>query len=454
MLPVVDTQVNRGDWAERDTLAVWHPFSFGEAQSLPVVRASGVWLTLADGRQLLDGIGSWWVTVFGHCEPSIVSAVQAQVSALDQVLFAGFSHPPAIQLAEALLGHFSGHFGKVFYSDDGSTAVEVALKLVLQARASKHPNLSTKPVFLALEGAYHGDTFGAMAVSARGAFTQPFESLLFDVRTIPSPAVSPIADVMTALEAVLAEPDVCGIILEPLIQGASGMRMYGPEALEAIVRRVRQSGNPIIFDEVFTGFGRTGRLFAADWLPADCQPDLLCLSKGITGGLLPLGATLVTAAIHQQFTGGRNRAFLHGHSFTANPLACAAAVAAWQLWQIPQTWERLRAIEAANQAQLQHLRALPQVVRATAQGVVLAVELRVPDAGYLSTLAPQLYDFMLQRGLLLRPLGNVLYLVPPLCISTDELQQCYCAITEAAQTFGHTEVVGPAALDMGKEGYF
>ena len=400
---------------ERDARVCWHPYTqHGLAQEpLSVVGAHGAWLELADGRRILDGISSWWATLHGHGHPRLVAAIAEQARRLDHVLFAGATHEPAVQLAEELVALAPPGLARVFYSDDGSTAVEVALKLVLQSWAQRGEPQRT--IFVALEGAYHGDTFGAMAAGDPEPFFRPFAPLLFRVSRI-----APRAD---ELERALRElgPRAAGLIVEPLLQGAAGMRLYAPEFLRAARELCTRHRLPLVADEVMTGFGRTGALFACEL--ARIAPDVLCLGKGLTGGMLPLAATLTTEELFDAFRSTENaRFFAHGHTFTANPIACAAALASLTLVREARTPERLARIGARIARELTPLAHHPRVRELRHLGGMVALELATSadDApGYHSALGPRLRAIALAHGALLRPLGNVLYALPPACLEDE-----------------------------------
>jgi adenosylmethionine-8-amino-7-oxononanoate aminotransferase len=431
------------DIVKLDQQHVWHPF--GQEQTapvpLPVARACGASLFLEDGREILDLACSWWVNVHGHCHPAIAEALAQQASTLEHVIFSGFTHAPAARLAEALVhalprtrvnGKDKG-LDRVFYSDNGSTAVEAALKMAFQSWRNKGERRRT--LFLAFEGAYHGDTFGAMSVGRSSGFYAPFEDVLLKVRFTPfaetwlndTEVEEREAAALAELDAIL-ELDgmrIAGFIAEPLVQGASGMRMCRPEFLRAVCERVTAHGIPVILDEVMTGFGRTGTLFAME--QAGVVPDLVCLSKGITGGFLPLAATVASTAIYDCFLGQDfSTAFAHGHSYTANPLGCAAGLASLALFQTEQTLGRINAIREANLGWLAEAAQLPGVNRARALGSIAAVNLGGTGEGdYNSFLGPKLKARFLESGLLVRPMGNVVYLMPPACITPAELARAH-----------------------------
>ena len=403
-----------------DAAHVWHPYTQHHQAPLPVpiVRAKGAWLYDANERPILDAISSWWVTTHGHCHDDIVDAITEQAKRLDQVIFAGFTHEPAAALAAELVQRLPRGLSRIFFSDDGSTAVEVAIKLSLQSYANRG---TPRRLIAALDNAYHGDTFGAMAASGRGVFTQMYEPLLFEVARLPDPSVG---DTIAALDALIAArgPELAAVIVEPLVLGASGMRVWDEQILQDIRARTAAAGVHLIADEVLTGFGP---LFACE--RADVRPDLLCMSKGLTGGVLPLGATAATEDIFDAFRSeDRTKTFFHGHSYTANPIACAAALASLELFDDDSEDDRVR-IEVAHARHLDALRGVKGVRAVRQIGTIAAVELDAP-AGYLSDIGRELAAYSLQEGVLLRPLGNVAYCLPPYCITDAELDLVYGVI--------------------------
>ncbi len=416
----------------RDAAVLWHPYTqhATEGEALPVVSASGAWLTLADGRRLLDAVSSWWVTLHGHGQPEIAAAIAAQARELEQVIFAGFTHAPAVALAEGLAADARAlgmAAPRIFYSDDGSTAVEVALKIAFQFFQQRGETRRRR--FIALHGAYHGDTLGAMAVGEPEGFHAFFRPLLPPVDFVPP-------DDLAALDRLLKERpgEHAAFIFEPLLQGAGGMRIHSAEFLAAAVERCRAAAIFCIADEVFTGFHRTGPRFACE--AARVAPDLLCLSKGVTGGFLPLGVTVAAGALYEAFLHpDKARAFLHGHSFTGSPLACAAALKSREILERPETRARLAAIGERTRDRVARLGGHPRVAHARALGTVGAIDLKPPtgDAGgYFSALGSKLRAAALARGVLLRPLGNTLYAVPPYCVTDDELDRIYEVMGELA----------------------
>lgn len=402
---------------------------------LRALRGYGAEIELADGRRLIDAISSWWVTLHGHGEASIAAAIAEQAQRLEQVIFADFSHPGAERLAERLCA-LTG-LSRLFFSDNGSTAVEVALKMAWQWWCNRG---EPRQQLIAFEGAYHGDTFGAMAVGARGLFSAPFEPLLFSVARAPWPSTCWGDDgvearedaALAALERLLETP-TAAVILEPLVQGAGGMAMVRPRFLQAVEQRLRAAGALLIADEVLTGFGRSGQLFASQ--RAGIRPDLIALSKGLTGGFLPMGVTLASASVHAGFVGADPAlTFFHGHSFTANPLGCAAALASLDLLEAnPSRYQRL---EERHRPHLEALASHPAVRRPRLLGSIAAFDLAVADPGYLHPMGRRLQQHAIGNGVFLRPMGDVVYLLPPLCISDPQLEQCYRAIRAGLDAIG------------------
>ena len=408
---------------ERDSRVVWHPFSPQKTKDIiPIVKGDGALLYDGHGKTYLDVIASWWVNLHGHGHPYIAEKVAAQARQLEQVIFAGFTHEPAVELAERLIKILPGPFSKIFYSDNGSTSTEVALKIALQYLH----NLGTpKKKIIAFKEAYHGDTFGAMSVSERDKFTTPFTPFLFDVAQIPAPEKGLEQQAIEQLKEHIKDGDVAAFIFEPLVQGAAGMRMYAPEALDELLSICKEHGVLSIADEVMTGFGRTGKLFACDYLRQ--KPDIICLSKGLTGGTMAMGITSVTENIFQSFLSKEpETTFYHGHSFTANPLACSASLASLDLLLEDKCQDAISTIERKHNAFLLKIEGHPAVKEVRHRGTILAVELKTEDkAGYFNDIRFRIYDWFMERGILMRPMGNVFYLIPPYCITEEQLDFVY-----------------------------
>ncbi|MCB9914112.1 MAG: adenosylmethionine--8-amino-7-oxononanoate transaminase [Planctomycetes bacterium] len=422
----------RDDLAARDARVCWHPYTQHglEAAPLAVRAAQGAVLTLHDGREILDAISSWWATLHGHAHPALVEAMASQARELDHVLFAGATHEPAVRLAEELVAAAPAGLTRVFYSDNGSTAVEVALKMARQAWVQRGE--PARRVFVALEGAYHGDTFGAMSVGDPDPFFLPYAPLLFEVRRVPADGA--------ALRAVFEElgERCAGFVGEPLVQGAAGMRMHGPEFLREVRALCDAFGTYWIADEVMTGFGRTGTLFACE--QAGVAPDLLCLAKGLTGGTFPLAATLATEALYEAFLSSeRGRAFFHGHTFTAHPVGCRVGLASLALCRADDTPARLARLGERIERELRGALGDTPVRDLRRTGGIVAFDLapRPGEApGYLSTLQPELRRLALEHGVLLRPLGDVLYALPPACTSDAQAARIAAVLAELARYRG------------------
>ena len=419
---------------ERDRKQIWHPYTQHATEREPIViaRAHGAVLVSEDGREILDLVSSWWTCVHGHAHPELNAALAAQARKMEHVMFGGFTHAPAICLAEGLSAILPGSLARVFYSDNGSTAVEVALKLAYQYWRNKGDN--ERKLFLAFDGAYHGDTLGAMSLGRGCGFFNLFEDLMCEVRSLPYAATfdgdetieACEQDALCVIDAILDESgqQAAALVVEPLMQGASGMRLCRPQFLKAVVERARQAGLLIIFDEVATGFGRTGKMFALDHI--GFEPDLVCLSKGLTSGYMPLAATVAREEIFRVFLGESfDKALSHGHTFTANPLACAVALRSLELFGEEATLERVAHITARHKEALEELKGHPRVSRPRALGTLLAFDLKGSAQRYKSDESLVLRDWYLERGLNIRPLGPTVYLMPPYCIDDGELNLSY-----------------------------
>ena len=412
--------------------AVWHPFTqHGLQEPIPLVaRAGGAALHLVDGRRIIDAISSWWVTTHGHGHPRIAAAIAGQAGRLDQVIFAGWTHEPAETLAENLIALMPDGLSHVFFSDSGSTAVEVALKMAL---GFWHNHGKPRHRVLVMAHSYHGDTIGAMSVGARGVFNRAYEKLLFDVDTIPypDPQMGSHCDTLEALNRACRAGDLAAFIVEPLILGAGGMLMYPPEILRAMREVCAEHGVLFIADEVMTGWGRTGTLLACE--QAGIVPDILCLAKGITGGSLPLAVTLASPAVFEaHWSTDPAKQFFHSSSYTANPIACAAANANLAIWREEPVQARIDALAKRQADLLAELARLPLVTNPRQTGTIIALDVADPaGAGYLSQVGPRLRASFREAPVLLRPLGNTIYVMPPYCIDEADLATVGEAIAAA-----------------------
>lgn len=415
--------------AERDKKVIWHPYTQmkNALPHIPIVRGEGVYVFDENGKKYIDAVSSWWVNIHGHSHPYIAQKVAEQLNVLEHVIFAGFTHEPAVLLAERLLPILPGKQDKVFYTDNGSTAVEVALKMCLQYWDNKG---KPKTRILAFKNAYHGDTFGAMSVSGRSIFTDAFNSLLFDVDFIDLPNEDNISDLVAHISTLT---DTACFIFEPLILGSGGMLMYEAKYLDELIVACRKAGILIIADEVMTGFGRTGTYFACEKLSN--KPDIICLSKGLTGGTMPLGATTCTDEIFEAFLSeDKLKTLYHGHSFTANPIACVASLASLDILLQEETPANIKRVEAKHAVFLQEIKAHAKVKAVRQTGTIIAIEWETGnETSYLSNLRNLLYGYFLDKGIILRPLGNIIYILPPYVISNADLDYIYGAIKQALE---------------------
>ena len=404
---------------------VWRPFTQHATEAEPPValRTHGAVIE-TDRGPLIDAISSWWVITHGHSHPPIMAAIREASERLDQVIFAGLTHEPAESLARELVALAPRGLTRVFYSDSGSTSVEVALKMALGFWRNTGRPRHRIAVIAALD---HGDTIGTMSVGERGVFNVAYEPLMFAVDRLPFPAEGG-AEMLSAFEALAAGGDMAAIILEPLILGSGGMRMYGPQVLEGIRRICDRHGVLMIADEVMTGWGRTGEMWACDH--AGIAPDILCTSKGLTGGAIPLAATLATEEIFQaHWSQDRSRTFFHSSSYTANPLACAAGLANARIWAAGGMQARLKAVAAMQSERLDALARDDRFADSRQTGTIAAIDLKVEAAGYLAAVGQRLRAHALERGVLLRPLGNTVYVMPPYCITGDQMDRVWEAIS-------------------------
>ncbi len=419
----------------KDKELIWHPYTQMKdaLPFVPMIRGEGSYLFDEEGNQYLDAVSSWWTNIHGHAHPYIASAIYAQAQALEQVIFAGFTHPSAIRLAEMLLHRIPFH-QKIFYSDNGSTAVEVAIKMAIQFWWNKGEQ---RRKIIAFKDAYHGDTFGAMSISARGIFTEPFRNLLFDVEFISTPVPGEEKRSIDELNSLIhryGASAFAGFIFEPLVLGSGGMLMYSEQVMDEILDICKANNIITIADEVMTGFGRTGKFLATDYCRN--KPDIICLSKGITGGFLPFAATTCTAEIYDVFlSNDKTKMFFHGHSYTANPLGCAAGIASLELFEMENTLGKVALIEKAHGLFASEIGENVFVKNVRYKGTILAIELKTDDeTGYLNTIRDRAYSFFMSRKIILRPLGNIIYILPPFCTSAEDMQVIYTVIKDFLAT--------------------
>lgn len=414
--------------AERDLKVIWHPYTQMQTAlpPIPIVKGAGALLFDEAGKSYIDAVSSWWTNIHGHAHPYIAKKVAEQLTRLEHVIFAGFTHEPAIELAERLLAILPANQAKAFYSDNGSTAVEVAIKMCLQYW---HNQGLKKTKILAFKNAYHGDTFGAMSVSGRSAFTAAFDSLLFEVEFIDLPNEENVKQLKSRISYLRSE--LACFIFEPLVQGSAGMIMYEAAYLNELMAHCRQEGILLIDDEVFTGFGRTGKPFACNHVSE--QPDIMCFSKGLTGGTMAFGLTTCTQQIYDAFLSeDKLKTLFHGHSYTANPVACAAGLASMDLFLAAETTININRIVKAHQQFAEKINDHPKIKSIRQTGTILAMEWQTEQGtSYFSSLRDKLYQYFLNAGIILRPLGNVIYILPPYCITDEQLFYIYRKIEDA-----------------------
>lgn len=412
------------DWINYDE-NIWHPFTQHalEKNRIAITHGKDSLLYDVNGKAYIDAISSWWVNIYGHANPTISNAIKLQVDKLEQVIFAGFTHEPACLLSENLLKILPSNFSKVFFSDNGSTSVEVALKMAVQFW---HNQGIKKSKIIAFKNAYHGDTFGAMAVG-KSDFFSAFDDLLFDVIQLDIPQVNNFESLKNEFQSLVETKDVACFIFEPLVQGSGGMQIYDVIYLDELISIARANEVICIADEVMTGFGRTGERFAIDYL--ENKPNIICLSKGITGGFMPLSVTVCEKEIYDAFySSDKLKTLFHGHSYTANLLGCAAANASVNL--LEEFYPKIKQLAAWQKEKVQELAVLPNVKNIRTLGTIAAFEIESTSTSYFSNVKDIVYQRFLDNGILLRPLGNTIYVMPPYCITINELNEIYKVILD------------------------
>jgi len=417
---------------ERDAQYLWHPYTQHKTAALPIgiTRGEGALLWDENGNEYIDAIASWWVNPYGHSNKYIADAIYKQLTSLEHVLFGGFTHEPAVLLSERLIEILPSNQKKLFFSDNGSTAVEIAIKVALQYYYNKGEK---RIKVIAFENAFHGDTFAAMAASGISFFTEAFKGSLIEVTRIPVPEKGKEQESHAALKFLADTNEYAAFIFEPLVQGAAGMVMYAPEALDELIGICKDNGIYTIADEVMTGFGKTGKNFACDYLTQ--QPDMMCLSKALTGGTIPMAITSFTQQLYDGFYDDDvNKALFHGHTFTANPTGCAAALAALNLLEQPQMQENLVRINKRHLDFKSKVEKHSRVKTARVQGVIFALEINREDESYYGSFRNRLYDFFIANGVIIRPVGNIIYVLPPYIINDSQLDKIYQVIERAIET--------------------
>lgn len=413
--------------AEKDAKFIWHPFNHKGTKITPIVSAKGTYLFGEDGKKYIDGFSSWWVNLHGHCHPYIADKISDQTKELEHVAFGGFTHPQAVKLAERLLDVLPNKMDKVFFSDNGSTANEVALKMAIQYWYNQGEKRNK---FITFTNDYHGDTFGSMSLTARGGFNEPFERFLFDVEFIDTPNEKNLSSILEQFENILKTSEVAAFIFEPIVQGAAGMLMHSPEGLSKMLALCEKYNVVTIADEVLTGFYRTGKFFAVDHL--ENKPDIICLSKGVTGGFMTMGVTAVSERIFKAFDSeNKKHTFLHGHSYTGNTLACAAANASLDLFEKEETIENINRIAKQQTEFVSSIKNNPRIRDARSFGAITAIELDTEgESNYFNAKGNDAYEWFMERGIVMRPLGNVLIMIPPYCISEEDLKYIFSKVIE------------------------
>jgi adenosylmethionine-8-amino-7-oxononanoate aminotransferase len=407
---------------EKDSKYIWHPFNHKGTEIVPIVKAEGAYLFGEDGKRYIDGFSSWWVNMHGHCHPYIAEAIAKQALELEHVAFGGFTHPQAVKLAERLVNLLPHNIDKIFFSDNGSTANEVALKMAIQYWFNQGEQRNK---FITFTNDYHGDTFGSMSLTARGGFNEPFERFLFDVEFVDTPNEENRSEVLTRFESLLKSNDVAAFIFEPIVQGAAGMLMHSPEILSEMIALCQKYDVLSIADEVLTGFYRTGKFFASDHLTF--KPDIICLSKGVTGGFMTMGVTAVAEKVFKAFDSeNKKHTFLHGHSYTGNTLACAAANANLDLFEKDATQQNIQRIVKQQSAFITSIKSHSKLRDARSFGTIAAIELDTEgESNYFNAKGNDAYKWFMDKGIVIRPLGNVLIMIPPYCIKEEDLSYIY-----------------------------
>lgn len=428
--PMSDTAFKK--LSERDKKHLWHPLTQHKLhpEMLPITKAKGALLYDEDGNEYIDGIASWYTVIYGHSHPFITQAIAKQMETLDFVMFSGFTHRPAVELSEQLIELLPNNQEKIFFNDNGSTAIEAGIKMALQYYHNKNDKRDT---LIAFENGFHGDTFGAMSASGLSSYNGPFEDFLLKVERIPVPQKDTIDDVLERLEVIIKNNSCAAFVYEPLVQGAAGMKFHSEKGLNALIRKCSTAGVLTIADEIMTGFGKTGKNFASDYL--NHKPDIICLSKALTAGMFPLSITSCSLDVYNAFLSDEvSKGFFHAHTFSAHPLGCAAALAGIELLNSIEILERRRYIEKAHQQFVSKIEGHDKIETVRTMGVILAIDLKIKSDRYGSQ-RNRLYSFFMEQGVNLRPLGNTIYTLPPYVITNEQLQKIYDSIEAALELF-------------------
>lgn len=418
---------------ERDKKHLWHPLTQHKLHPdhLAITRADGVMLYDENGNSYIDGIASWYTCMYGHCNPYIIKNITEQLSKLDQVVFSGFTHKPAIEMSEALMRILPSNQQKIFFSDNGSTSVEVAVKMAMQYHFNQGEKRSK---IIAFEDAFHGDTFGAMSVSDLSVYNGAFQDFLLTVDRIDVPTKENFASVKEKFKALLETGEVLAFVFEPLVQGAAAMKMYSADLLDELISMAKSYNVVTIADEVMTGFGKTGKNFASEYL--ENYPDIMCLSKSLTGGVVPMALTTCTQKVYGAFYDDEiKKGFFHGHTYSANPLGCTAIKAGIELLVSDEMQNNIRRIEKQHHEFNEKIKAHPKVKSTRQIGVIFALDLNVKMDRY-GSLRDELFSFFMKNGVCLRPLGNTIYILPPFVISNKELKKVYDVIEASLNIVG------------------
>ncbi len=418
--------------SERDKKHLWHPLTQHKIhpEMLAITKAKGALLYDEEGNEYIDGIASWYTVMYGHCNPFITQAMARQMETLDFVMFSGFTHRTAVELSERLIEILPNNQEKIFFNDNGSTAIEASIKMALQYYHNKNDKRDT---LIAFENGFHGDTFGAMSASGLSSYNGPFEDFLLKVERIPVPQEDTIDIVLEKFEAIIKNNSCAAFIFEPLVQGAAGMKFHSGKGLDALIQKCREKGILTIADEIMTGFGKTGKNFASEYL--NHEPDIICLSKALTAGMFPLSITSCSLEVYNAFLSDEvSKGFFHAHTFSAHPLGCAAALAGIELLNSIEILERRRYIEKAHQQFVSKIEGHHKIETARTMGVILAIDLKIKSERYGSQ-RDRLYSYFMEQGVNLRPLGNTIYTLPPYVITNEQLQKIYDSIEAALELF-------------------